>query len=205
MADAANAEHTRIRARAAGEFPALFRTGKATGFKDNDSQSDCKASVSFPDWVSGSVMMLRREVYLELNGFDEDFWMYSEDVDLCRRARDKGGEVVLLTGIVIEHNHGGSSRIDIKTTAITKCEVQKSRHLYIHKHINGPEGLLMHSIIIADNLITGLIAGIAGLIMFFIPELFVRFLLLMRLISYYALSMAGRSWISTRSVNFKNH
>jgi GT2 family glycosyltransferase len=162
------------------------------------------AAVSFPDWVSGSIMMLRRETYLAMNGFDESFWMYYEDVDICKRARDSGGEIAFFNDIVIEHNHGGSSRIDLKTTSITKCEVQASRHLYIHKHFRGLRRFMHQMIIVADNLTTGIIAGIIGLIFFFIPKLFVRFIILARLTEYYSGSLFRRSWISPRSIKFKN-
>jgi hypothetical protein len=156
--------------------------------------------VLFPDWVSGSAMIIRKDIFKNLHGFDEDFWMYSEDVDICKRATDSGGKVVFFSDIIIEHNHGGSSRIDLRTTAVTKCEVQISRHVYICKHKTGIEKILMHSFLIADNLFTGLIAAIAGLI-FFIPKLFVRIPVFLNLTSYYCRVAYRESWISPRSVN----
>ena len=50
-------------------------------------------NVIYPDWVSGSVIMIKKEIFMDLGRFDEDFWMYYEDTDLCRRARDLGGEI----------------------------------------------------------------------------------------------------------------
>lgn len=157
--------------------------------------------VLLPDWVSGSVMMIRKEIFNSLKGFDEDFWMYSEDVDICKRAREAGGDVAFFSDITIEHNHGGSSRINLKTTSITKTEVQISRHVYFQKHKKGLERHLLHSLIIADNIITGIITGILGLALFFIPKLFVRILIFIRLVSYYYGSSKRKSWISPRSVN----
>ncbi|MBE0668773.1 MAG: glycosyltransferase family 2 protein, partial [Bacteroidales bacterium] len=80
-------------------------------------------AVWFPDWVSGSVILIRRIDFEAAGGFDDDYWMYYEDVDLCRRIRDLGGKVALFRDITIEHNHGGSSRINIRTASMTKCEV----------------------------------------------------------------------------------
>jgi GT2 family glycosyltransferase len=159
--------------------------------------------VTFPDWVSGSVMMMNRNIFAMLNGFDEDFWMYSEDVDLCRRARDKGGEIALYNNISIEHNHGGSTREGLRTTAVSKCEVQISRHLYIHKHKTGIKRTEIQAFIVADNLITGIIPALIGFLLFFIPKLFVRFLFRIRLIDYYSGSLLRRSWLSPRSINFR--
>jgi GT2 family glycosyltransferase len=162
------------------------------------------SAVIFPDWISGSLMMMSKETYFQLNGFDESFWMYYEDVDFCRRTRDKGWEIAFFRDTDIRHDHGGSSRVNLKTTAITKCAVQASRHLYIHKHLKGSGRFLYHSITIADNLITGIITAAAGFILFFIPKLFVRVLILVRLLEYYTGVIAGRTWVSRRSVLYKN-
>jgi Predicted glycosyltransferases len=70
--------------------------------------------------------MIKHETFDKLGGFDEDFWMYSEDVDLCRRIRNAGGEIAFCSNITIEHNHGGSSRVNLKTTSLTKTEVHIS-------------------------------------------------------------------------------
>ena len=180
-----------------GSFPGLFTSAKRTSKKNE------KGNITFPDWISGSVMMIRKEIFEKLNGFDEDFWMYYEDVDICRRARDLGGEIAFYNNITVEHNHGGSSRIDLVTTSITKTEVQSSRHLYIHKHKSGIERMIIQSFIIIDNLITGIITGLIGLVFFFVSKLFVRFLIFIRLVSYYIRSLYRRSWLSPQSVNFR--
>src|SRR5579883_530280 len=48
------------------------------------------------DWVTGAFFGFPREVLEGLSGFDEGFFMYYEDVDFCRRARDKGFPVYFL-------------------------------------------------------------------------------------------------------------
>ncbi len=188
--------------KAMGSFPwqrkeTRGREPESNGRKDRDKR------IIFPDWVSGSVMMIRIEVFVNLKGFDEDFWMYYEDVDLCRRARNTGGKIAFCNDITIQHDHGGSTRADLRTTAVTKCEVQISRHLYIHKHEEGFKRVLMQSITVADNLVTGIITGLIGLLFFFIPKLFVRFLVIIRVAGYYTGSLLRRSWLSPRSVNFR--
>jgi GT2 family glycosyltransferase len=42
------------------------------------------------DWIGGMLMAFPREVYASVGGFDERFFMYMEDVDICRRLRDAG-------------------------------------------------------------------------------------------------------------------
>jgi GT2 family glycosyltransferase len=188
--------------KATGKFPGLSGKSARAGSEGKNAVTGL-GPVTFPDWVSGSLMMMRREIFEKLNGFDEDFWMYSEDVDLCKRARNSGGEIAFFRDITIEHNHGGSSRINLRTTSITKCEVQISRHLFIQKHMTGWERILMHGFLITDNIVTGLIACLAGLIFFFIPNLLVRVHLFRNMITYYIGALARGTWISKRSVNFK--
>jgi GT2 family glycosyltransferase len=45
------------------------------------------------DAVSGSFMFIRRSLFDQLGGFDERFFMYGEDIDLCWRVRELGYEV----------------------------------------------------------------------------------------------------------------
>ncbi|MFW0170440.1 glycosyltransferase family 2 protein [Rothia sp. P4278] len=61
------------------------------------------------DWVIGACMMLPTELFLEMGGFDESFFMNCEEVDLQRRLRDRGVPRVFDGTITVEHLGGGSS------------------------------------------------------------------------------------------------
>jgi GT2 family glycosyltransferase len=159
--------------------------------------------LTYPDWISGSVVLIRKEFFEKIKGFDEDFWMYFEDVDLCRRVTNAGFRVALCRNITIEHNHGGSSRINIKTASLTKTEVHISRHVYISKHKRGFEKLIIQSFLILNNIISGGLMAVPGLVFFFIPKVFSRVLIFLKLIKYYIGSLLRYSWISPRSVNFQ--
>lgn len=182
------------------EFLTLTGTMRAVFGKKNTDETH--QDVIFPDWTSGSVILIRNEDFKKLHGFDQDYWMYYEDMDLCRRVWKAGGKVALLTGTTIEHNHGGSSRINTATAALTKTEVHISRHVYMCKHKSGLARAGIQSFLVANNLLTNLITAIPGLIFFFVPKLFVRTLIFRNLLSYYALSVLRRTWISSRSVNY---
>jgi len=193
----------------AGHFPefynltgimrALFKKPGHVG--NNISNEQDSKDISFPEWVSGSVIMINKGNFYSINGFDEDFWMYFEDVDLCKRVRDNGGEVALAGDIVIEHNHGGSSRINVRTASLTKTEVHISRHVYISKHKTGAERFFIQSFLVVNNIITGGIAAAAGIVFFFIPKLFSRTVIFARLIGYYMMAVYRLSWLSPRSVS----
>jgi GT2 family glycosyltransferase len=129
--------------------------------------------------------------------------MYFEDIDLCRRVRNINCEIAFCGSITIEHNHGGSSRINLKTTSLTKAEVHISRHVYISKHKTGLERLLIQIFLVSNNLISGGIMALIGLLLFFIPKVFSRTLIYYRLLGYYTGSLLRLSWISPRSANFR--
>ena len=40
-------------------------------------------------WVSGSFLLIRKNDFKSIGGWDEDFWMYAEDMDICKRAYEK--------------------------------------------------------------------------------------------------------------------
>ena len=95
------------------------------------------ASVSFPDWISGAFILIRKNDFQQLGGWDERFWMYYEDMDLSRRAADKGWKRVMYNELTCVHSHGGSSRINHDIKALTKSTVIKSAYLYINKYMKG--------------------------------------------------------------------
>ena len=88
------------------------------------------------DWVSGACMAIRRETLEVVGGLDERFFMYFEDADLCRRARDAGWHAYYLPQLEVLHLTGASSRS--KFRAIWR--LHKSAFLYHRKH--GPHGPL---------------------------------------------------------------
>jgi GT2 family glycosyltransferase len=188
-----------------GQFPDLFNL---TGFQRAIFRSfrpqtmNPLPDISYPDWISGSVVLIRHETFNKLNGFDEDYWMYFEDVDLCKRIHNNKGKTAFCNYVTIEHNHGGSSRTDLRTTTLTKTEVHISRHVYMNKNKKGVERFLIQTFMVLNNLISGFIMAFLGLVFFFIPKVFSRTLIYYKLVSYYSSALFRLSWISPRSVNF---
>lgn len=157
----------------------------------------------YPDWVSGSVVMISRDSLMRMGKWDDEFWMYYEDVDLCRRARLLNGEVVLIENAVIVHTHGGSSRINKVTTVLTKTEVHISRHLYVSKHENKWRAFFMHFLLILNNMLLGLLPALMGFPLFFVKKPHVNSLVYIKLAGYYLNVLRSGRWISERSVKYK--
>jgi hypothetical protein len=61
------------------------------------------------DWVSGAALAHRREVAARLDGLDEQFFMYCEDVDFCYRARLAGWRTRYVPLVTVRHEIGGSA------------------------------------------------------------------------------------------------
>ena len=66
-------------------------------------------SVPQPDWASGACLLIRRDLLDELGGWDDGFFMYCEDKDICRRARDAGYDVRYEPAAVVHHEGGVSA------------------------------------------------------------------------------------------------
>jgi len=88
------------------------------------------------DWVSGACMLVRRRALQDVGPLDERFFMYFEDADLCRRARQRGWRVRYEPALGAVHGAGGSSHDRPRAVWL----LHKSAFLYHRKH--GPRGPL---------------------------------------------------------------
>lgn len=83
------------------------------------------------DWVQGSALMARREVYEQIGGLDEHYVMYFEEQDWCRRAKAQGWQVWYIGDSQFIH-HGGKSSDQIG--AFKHIHYQRSRIHYARKY-----------------------------------------------------------------------
>ncbi len=85
------------------------------------------------DAISGSFMMLKKEVYDKVGGFDEDFFMYGEDLDLCYRIQKSGYKVYYTHSTQIIHYKGEST----KRSSIDDTKIfYNAMHLFVKKHFS---------------------------------------------------------------------
>jgi hypothetical protein len=99
------------------------------------------------DWVQGSAVMARREVYEQVGELDEGFVMYSEEVDWCKRSKDAGWRVVYLGTATIIH-HGGKSSEQV--VARSHILFQQSKLRYCHKYYGGLMAFLLRDYLITN-------------------------------------------------------
>jgi len=100
------------------------------------------------DWANGACLMVRRSLLQQLGGLDEEFFMYFEDVDLCRRLRQKGYRVRHLAEAEIIHFIGCSSSRDHERLQLVW---EFSRIRYIEKHFSPLKRRLMKGWIAAGT------------------------------------------------------
>jgi len=82
------------------------------------------------DWVSGTSLFIRKDVFQKLGGFDEKFFMYFEDIDLCKRVREAGYKVIYFPEFTIRH-FGGKS---FENSELQKKYYYQSQDYYFEKH-----------------------------------------------------------------------
>jgi GT2 family glycosyltransferase len=91
------------------------------------------------DWVGGACMLARREALRAVGGFDEGYFFYGEEVDLCYTLRRAGWEVWYEPAAVVTHHGAGSAR----RLATREALLYRSRRRFFHKHHGAASGRLL--------------------------------------------------------------
>ncbi|MFC1624973.1 glycosyltransferase family 2 protein [Patescibacteria group bacterium] len=86
----------------AGLYPTIF------GFFYNPLPKGRKPFETFA--LTGAAMLVRSDWFKKAKGFDNDFFAYSEDIDLCMRIRKLGGKIYILPECKVVHYHGQTSK-----------------------------------------------------------------------------------------------
>lgn len=83
------------------------------------------------EWVMGAFMMLRRQVYEKTMGFDESIFMYGEEVEWCKRIKDKGFKTYYVPTFEITHLDKASSKFMLEKPLLNEI---KGIVRYFHQH-----------------------------------------------------------------------
>ncbi len=99
-------------------------------FKKSSASAQNNSHIINLDWVSGAAFLINKKLFEKVGGFDEKFFMYFEDVDLCLRLRKLKKRILLLYEPRVLH-YGGCSASDSKTQ---KKLYYASQDYYFKKH-----------------------------------------------------------------------
>lgn len=129
----------------AGVFYNLFQVflmligGERMGLLRNSPKEVAKV-----DWVSGAAMMVKKQVFEKLGGFDEAFFMYVEDMELCFRAKKQGVLTYFYPNATVVHKELGSSNRSFAVVSIYKGLLY-----FYKKHTSYIEYLLVKLLLLA--------------------------------------------------------
>jgi GT2 family glycosyltransferase len=82
------------------------------------------------DWVTGACLLLKRDAALSAGFFDERYFMYEEDVDLCAALRARGGRVLFTPRAEVVHRRGRSAG----TRSTVVAQYDRSHLAFYLKH-----------------------------------------------------------------------
>jgi N-acetylglucosaminyl-diphospho-decaprenol L-rhamnosyltransferase len=104
------------------------------------------------DWVSGACLLVRREVLERLAGFDEDFFLYFEDIDLCLRMREAGWKVLFVPQARVVHLGGGATA----AFGPSRYEYRRSQIRFYEKHCSALSRALLKAYLRSSFALLGL-------------------------------------------------
>ena len=113
------------------------RTGPLTRlFPGHETAMPAVDTPCRPDWVSFACVLIRREVIDKIGGLDEGYFMYYDDIDHCRRARQAGWEILYWPQAHVVHLRGGSGPVKELTKALKRrpAYLYASRTRYYAKY-----------------------------------------------------------------------
>ena len=92
-----------------------------------------KAMVIECDWVLGACLFISSATFRDIGGFDEAFFLYFEDVDICKRVKQAGHRVIASREAAIMHHKYGSSRL-LHNLEVRRIRLQSELTYYLKHH-----------------------------------------------------------------------
>jgi GT2 family glycosyltransferase len=132
-----------------GNFPNFFNMLRYKNLLSVNSDlltGNFSKSKYFVDWISGAFMLIRKNTYNEIKGFDEDYFMYVEDVDFCKKIDKIGLNRIFLTNFSYIHFVGFNTN---KNHLLIE-----GYKIYIKKHTNGIKNVILTLSILVKSVIS---------------------------------------------------
>jgi N-acetylglucosaminyl-diphospho-decaprenol L-rhamnosyltransferase len=101
-------------------------------------------SIREVDWVPGTCMLIKREAIQDVGILDEDFFFYSEEVDWCFRAKEKGWKIWFNPEVKVIHNLGQSAH---KNPERSLFYLYRGKILFFYKHHSKFKARILRAII----------------------------------------------------------
>ncbi len=85
-------------------------------------------------WLSGCCLLVRVKPFLAMGGFDERFFMYYEEFDICQRAHLAGMECILASQAHVKHESSSSSLPSLRVSFIKDLHWSRSKRIFLDKY-----------------------------------------------------------------------
>jgi len=99
------------------------------------------------NWILGAAIFIRAELFKKINGFDKDYFMFFEEVDLCKRVSYRGLKIIYCPQLKIHHIGSVSGK---KNYSLYTVRTYSSKYIYISKHYKSLQKFLMRFLLCAQ-------------------------------------------------------
>jgi N-acetylglucosaminyl-diphospho-decaprenol L-rhamnosyltransferase len=109
-----------------------FSGHRSQNGENEDNHLWSSTTIVEPDWITGAFLLCRRTIIQEVGGFDEEYFLYAEDMDLCYRVRQRGYKIVYFPEVGVTHlgNRSGAR----KWAEQREGEIVRAEILFLRKH-----------------------------------------------------------------------
>lgn len=123
-----------------GQFPTIFNIIRGKIIKERQPLPEQK--ILKTDWISGAALMIKKEIFMAAGGWDEAFFLYLEDADLCWRIKKLGYQIAVLNEISVIHLLGQS----LKKIKEKRKYYYQSQDYFFAKHYGWTKKIIMQII-----------------------------------------------------------
>lgn len=109
------------------------------------------------DWVKGGLLMIRKDAFESLKGFDEKIFMYTEDMELCYRAKQMGKKILFYPNVKVIHaEHGSANR------SFAIVHIYKGLLYFYKKHRSKLEYQILKTLLLAKANVAIIVGSMTG-------------------------------------------
>lgn len=143
--------------RSFGKFYNLFQVGLMLIGGDKAELPKNVSTEKEVDWVSGGFLFIRKEIFDKFGGFDEKFFMYLEDMELCYRIKKQGYKVLFYPNVKAMHaSYASSSR------SFAIIQIYKGIIYFYKKHKTTPEYLIVRGLLFSKAFVAFFLGMLTG-------------------------------------------
>jgi N-acetylglucosaminyl-diphospho-decaprenol L-rhamnosyltransferase len=134
-------------ARGLGEALGVGRVPLLNRLQELDTAFEHYLQERSVDWLVGAFLLVRRDAIDQVGPLDDGFFLYAEEVDWCRRFRQRGWDVRHLPIITVTHHEGDSAR------PAMVAQLGHSRRRFAYKHFRWPSAIGIHTALVLGRLL----------------------------------------------------